>query len=730
MRSLVTTSLALLIAGCGSTPAPDAAVSAMESGVDAQVDVSGDDQAAPDAAVDAQTAVDVGLVDASTADSMDAAPAIDTPAIDTPAIDTPAIDTPTADTPTADTPTADRPPVDTPTVDTPTIDMPTADRPPVDAPSTDVPTVDGSVVSRCGTAGTPSWALENPAPIDQPFTGLHVVAADDIYLASSELSAARRWNGTAFEPLGPTGPGGGVWAASATDVFLPSGEGILRGRAGAFTLVHPGGSYTAIHGANASAVFAAGRGGRVARWDGSTWTTLTPGTTLDFSAVFAVRPDDVWASTGGGESGTALWHFDGSAWRSYQPMPGSTIHNRVSAIWGSGPDDVYFCFTSSPVRRWNGTSFETILSAQLPAGCTGVSGTSATDVWFVGRSASNGYVHRYDGTTLTHPWTASDPLLRAVHAASPTRVAFAGEAGLLATWDGAGFSVRSPSIRDDIGRVWVAPTGEVYAQGQGGVYFGDCGAWSRAPGVPGDRGDVTGLSATQVWFGATGGVRRVNGAAFSVGALEPYGIGASTDITYGIWAQSPVQVFAAGSTANTEGMPSRNWVRSWDGIRWRDITPSMAFNVRRVTGFSATEVYVTGVTNGTVLRYDGLTWRSESIGVGEFVRDLVALDGNVLLAVTLDPRNSRRRAPSGLWSTAGYAGAATAAFQRSAGTSERSVFSTRSSGIGTYLWQWDGAAWIDLPIRALYLDDVSVNAAGDAVAVGTLGRVWRYGRRR
>jgi hypothetical protein len=231
-----------------------------------------------------------------------------------------------------------------------------------------------------------------------------------------------------------------------------------------------------------------------------------------------------------------------------------------------------------------------------------------------------------------------------------------------------------------------------------------------------------------VWVGGTGGVQRINGVADVVGALEPYGLGTARDITYGLWAASSTAVFAAGSTPGEEGVPSRDWVRAWDGASWRDISPTVAFGNRRVTGFSPTQVFVRG-PSGAVLRWDGARWNSESIGVSDVVQDLVALPSGVLLAVTNTPRNARRRSTAGVWSAAGWSPPTGLVFQRAWGRAENEVYATRYYGPGTYLWRWDGIAWSELPMRAEYLDDIAGNADGDVTAVGTLGRAWRYGRR-
>jgi hypothetical protein len=51
----------------------------------------------------------------------------------------------------------------------------------------------------------------------------------------------------------------------------------------------------AVHGATRDLIFAAGRGGLLARWDGGAWQRMEPPCTDDLIAVHAAADDDVWA---------------------------------------------------------------------------------------------------------------------------------------------------------------------------------------------------------------------------------------------------------------------------------------------------------------------------------------------------------------------------------------------------------------------------------------------------
>ena len=57
--------------------------------------------------------------------------------------------------------------------------------------------------------------------------------------------------------------------------------------------------------------------GAVLRYDGTAWSEMTSGTSERLRAVWGLSPDDVYAA---GENGTIL-HYDGTAWT---PMSSGT----------------------------------------------------------------------------------------------------------------------------------------------------------------------------------------------------------------------------------------------------------------------------------------------------------------------------------------------------------------------------------------------------------------------
>ena len=67
-----------------------------------------------------------------------------------------------------------------------------------------------------------------------------------------------------------------------------------------------------VWGSGANNVFAVGTRGEILRFNGTTWSTMTSGTSTNLFGVWGAASDDVYAV---GANGVIL-HFDGTAWRS------------------------------------------------------------------------------------------------------------------------------------------------------------------------------------------------------------------------------------------------------------------------------------------------------------------------------------------------------------------------------------------------------------------------------
>ncbi len=88
-----------------------------------------------------------------------------------------------------------------------------------------------------------------------------------------------------------------------------------------------------IHGTGPDDVFAVGKNGNIWHFDGSGWSPMESGSTLDLQGVFALSPMEVYAV---GARGTLL-RFDGASWISES----SGTSRMLRDIFGLSPSRMY-----------------------------------------------------------------------------------------------------------------------------------------------------------------------------------------------------------------------------------------------------------------------------------------------------------------------------------------------------------------------------------------------------
>jgi cysteine-rich repeat protein len=180
-----------------------------------------------------------------------------------------------------------------------------------------------------------------------------------------------------------------VWASGPNDIFVV-------GRYG--TIVHYGGptkgwttmDSTApevllnwVWGSGPNDVYAVGSEGTLLRYDGSSWTSISTGTTADLYGVWGSGASDVYVV---GTGGTVL-HRDGSAWSTLQT--GTTVD--FWAVWGADANEVLLFADLDGVYRLDGSTAVPTTVRSLQSFTFG-SGTSPTNVFSV----------EYQGQGLSH----------------------------------------------------------------------------------------------------------------------------------------------------------------------------------------------------------------------------------------------------------------------------------------------------------------------------------------
>ncbi|MDB4993111.1 MAG: Glucosyltransferase-I precursor [Myxococcaceae bacterium] len=98
----------------------------------------------------------------------------------------------------------------------------------------------------------------------------------------------------------------------------------------------------ALWAAGPNELFVVGDEGSIQHYDGNAWTKQSSGTTRRLTAIWGTGPDDVFAGGNG-----ALLHYDGTAWTPESFPDGGAFG--FTDIWGSGRSDVWAVGTNGVV---------------------------------------------------------------------------------------------------------------------------------------------------------------------------------------------------------------------------------------------------------------------------------------------------------------------------------------------------------------------------------------------
>jgi hypothetical protein len=226
------------------------------------------------------------------------------------------------------------------------------------------------------------------SPTTNNLRGVWGLSSSDVWasgVAVSGVGTVVHFNGTSWSLVsGPTTDLDSVWAASSTDVWFTGSTVVLRWNGSTFSTAGSfSGPLLSVSGTGSNDVWVTGENTNVHHWNGSTWTTFTPGVgTTSYLSVLAVAANDDWVSDFIPNKETS--HCNGSAWTAQKASSGGW--NGMSAlsstdIWGAG---------GSHVGHWNGTTW----SAETPPGTSPLLWSVTTrpgNAWIVGNSGLIGH---------------------------------------------------------------------------------------------------------------------------------------------------------------------------------------------------------------------------------------------------------------------------------------------------------------------------------------------------
>ncbi len=214
------------------------------------------------------------------------------------------------------------------------------------------------------------WTVDAPPPGVSAVRVLQGVWSDGPGNAWAVGSASTilRFSGAAWSVVSEAGKPvtsanesfNGVWG-SGSDVWIAGDAGITRCKAsgGGCALELAAAGMYGIWGSSASNIFAVGAGGKIVRFNGTSWSTMSSPTGRLLVRLSGSSASDVWAV---GDS--VVVHFDGTQWRDVQlggnpgflraRSPGPFQALFQIGIWARGPKEVYIGSDYGMIGRWDG----------------------------------------------------------------------------------------------------------------------------------------------------------------------------------------------------------------------------------------------------------------------------------------------------------------------------------------------------------------------------------------
>lgn len=426
----------------------------------------------------------------------------------------------------------------------------------------------------------PVWSEITNLPSSVTLYGLWA-PRDDLVIGVGRAGAIWQWDGQRWTQLG---------SRTAEDLFSIDGSTIgsvvavgdrgtvLEQMQGSFVQISANTveDLRGVWRSDTGMIVAVGGNGLIVRRVGIQWSADATPTYASLLGVWGSSDSDIFAV---GVDGVIL-HDDGAGWRI---MPSGTTQ-LLSAISGNSPTDVYAVGAAGTILHYNGTSWSNLESgtnALLQSVCATCGPAAA---------GANGVVLRMTNGDWAKETIAGAPWLYAM--ANTGNSQWAVGAHALFRHDGAGWSNANRGTVPILRSVTYSPgVGLVAAGENGGVLIGGPRHWSYE-----DAGALSRLNS--VWVSPAGDV-------FAAGVNHIYRrtddgwVAERTDLTeyFGVGGNDK-HVFAVG----TDGVIRERRGGGWFGLQTvtsQDLhAVSMTETGGRIVG-----------TGGTILEYDGTTWR-------------------------------------------------------------------------------------------------------------------------
>ena len=312
-----------------------------------------------------------------------------------------------------------------------------------------------------------------------------------------------------------------------------------------------------VHGVAADDVYAVGYGGSVVHWDGASWSLEESPTTSSLLGVWVEGDGDVVLV---GQDGLV---FEGDRVRGFAQTAELALGGELVDVWGT-PDDALMIAVGAQGRifaRADGTWSE--MQSPTSQALESVWGTSATDIWAVGRS---GLAVHWDGEAWTRVETPVTALIAAVWGDSESRYLAAGSGGTLLAWNGSAWLSVASGTKNNL-RALESRDGDVW---------------------------TVGAQATILRFNGLGwGGTKVQGIPNADGGEDPI-----TEELFAVWMAARDDGWAVGENGR---------ILHWDGTMWAIVETEWTTSLRGIYGLASNDVWAVG-TAGHIIHWNGEAW--------------------------------------------------------------------------------------------------------------------------
>jgi len=477
----------------------------------------------------------------------------------------------------------------------------------------------------CGGAGTPNfcgvpfdgeWNWVVPSVTGENLNAVHAISANDVWVVG-EHGTILHWNGSSFSRVNSGTIVGlnDVFATSASDVWVAGDSTVvlhlasdggwarLAGDAGT-------GDFTSIWGTSPANMYLAKSNGQsVWRWNGSTWSS-TAMASGNVSKISGTSATNIWAA------GSEVYAFNGLDWVNRTPINVGTSHSyfthglsvqSASEVWVSSEYSSSSPTNNFPVYRFDGGSWaDTRVGSTFETSTGALWGSSGGDMWAVPHypGAKGAYRRVSPGNT----WSRIDggTLQADVHGSSASDVWFVGRVGQVGRWT-SGPDI-TPMMGPQLSGCTVASVVDMttafeICDRQLATLNPTTGTFTLSAPVAAlaTSEAMTGLwaaSATQVWVTTSAGqILFFDGT--TVGAVATF----SGSNFRAIWGTSPTNIWAGTYTGG---------LLHWDGATWAPAGAPTYARINDIWGSGANDVYAVGAQGG-YLHWDGAAWSLVSV---------------------------------------------------------------------------------------------------------------------